>query len=339
MSRIQRLILRLNLQKMFYAVAKGRKTGIFSTWTECQDQITGFVQPKFKKFATRDEAQAFITQHGSITVGESDVKSSRIQQTNNTNGENNNLRQEVLGLKTAMRSMKQKFDEFVKQQTAAMENFEARTDTVLLAIEGSSSGSGISSPPGDRWDTGTPSPAKKLKTTILLDEVPDASPKTPVKNSKGLHVDENGFIHVYTDGACSKNGQVGAKAGYGIWWAKDHELNQSEKVDRNTNNAAEIQAVTETIKLAKIHDMKKILVHTDSNFLIDCVTKWMPNWKKNGWKTAKNEPVKNRVELEALDEALKMSPRVTVKYKHVRGHSGILGNEEADSLAVLGAQK
>jgi len=56
-------------------------------------------------------------------------------------------------------------------------------------------------------------------------------------------------------------------------------------------------------------------------------------------KLQKNEPVKNRVELEALDEAMKMSPRVIVKYKHVRGHCGILGNEEADSLAVLGAQK
>ena len=67
--------------------------------------------------------------------------------------------------------------------------------------------------------------------------------------------------------------QLGAIAGYGIWWAKDHELNQSERADRQTNNAAEIQAVTETIKLAKHHDMKALLIHTDSNFLIDCVTK------------------------------------------------------------------
>ena len=66
---------------------------------------------------------------------------------------------------------------------------------------------------------------------------------------------------------------LGAIAGYGIWWAKDHELNQSERADRQTNNAAEIQAVTETIKLAKHHDMKALLIHTDSNFLIDCVTK------------------------------------------------------------------
>jgi len=336
MSRIQQLILRLNLQKMFYAVAKGRKIGIFNTWPECQAQITGFAGPKFKKFETRDEAQAFISQHSSIRVEESDVKPSRIQHTNNTNGESNDLRQEVLGLKTAIRNMKQKFDEFVRQQSAAIEAFEAQTDTVLLAIEGSSSGSGSFS---DRWDSGMSPPAKKSKSTILLDEVPDANPKIPAKNDKGFHVDEDGFIHVYTDGACSKNGQIGAKAGYGIWWAKDHELNQSEVADRNTNNAAEIQAVTETIKLAKLHDMKKILVHTDSNFLIDCVTKWMKNWKKNGWMTAKKEPVKNRVELEALDEALEMSPRVLVKYKHVRGHCGIVGNEEADSLAVLGAQK
>ena len=62
---------------MFYAVAKGRKIGIFNTWPECQAQITGFAGPKFKKFETRDEAQAFISQHSSIRVEESDVKPSR----------------------------------------------------------------------------------------------------------------------------------------------------------------------------------------------------------------------------------------------------------------------
>ena len=109
--------------------------------------------------------------------------------------------------------------------------------------------------------------------------------------------------------------------------------------DRNTNNAAEIQAVTETIKLARNQDMKKLKIHTDSNFLIDCVTKWMKNWKKNGWMTVKKEPVKNRSELEDLDEAIRQSPNLVIKYKHVSGHSGIHGNEEADALARKGAQK
>ena len=55
---------------------------------------------------------------------------------------------------------------------------------------------------------------------------------------------------------------------------KGHNLNRSEPChDRQTNNAAEIQAVTEAIKIAKNNDMKAILIHTDSNFLIDCVTK------------------------------------------------------------------
>ena len=65
----------------------------------------------------------------------------------------------------------------------------------------------------------------------------------------------------------------------------------------------------------------------------------MKNWKKNGWKTVKNEPVKNREELEALDRAINMSPPLNIKYNHVPGHSGIQGNEEADKLAVMGAQK
>ena len=65
----------------------------------------------------------------------------------------------------------------------------------------------------------------------------------------------------------------------------------------------------------------------------------MKNWKNNGWKTVKNEPVKNREELEALDRAINMSPTLNIKYKHVPGHCGIHGNEEADKLAVMGAHK
>ena len=89
------------------------------------------------------------------------------------------------------------------------------------------------------------------------------------------------------------------------WFGSEgHSLNQNGPLrERKTNNAAEIQAVTETIKIAKDQNMKAILIHTDSQFLINCVTKWMKGWIKNGWKTAKGEPVKNQMELQELDRA------------------------------------
>jgi hypothetical protein len=54
----------------------------------------------------------------------------------------------------------------------------------------------------------------------MLDELPQSNPIHQIKNEMGLNVGEDGFVHVYTDGACSQNGQKGAKAGYGVWWAK-----------------------------------------------------------------------------------------------------------------------
>ena len=325
---------------MFYAVAKGRQIGVFNTWAECESQVKDFQSPKFKKFQTRNEALAFISENTKQTfckVGNDNKRvapiSSHHSKTSGT--ENDTIKEQVLSLKATLNAMREKFDKFVEQQKADFESINDNLDVVLLATNGNSS------PPGfyNKYvNDGSPPPRKKSKSAILLDKLPESG-VTSVTNSRGLKIDEAGYVHVYTDGACSNNGQAGARAGYGIWWAKDHELNRSELAVRNTNNAAEIQAVTEAIKLAKSHDMKKLKIHTDSNFLIDCVTKWMKNWKKNGWMTTKNEPVKNRAELEALDEAIRQSPPLQIKYQHVSGHSGILGNEEADALARKGAQK
>jgi len=292
-------------QHLFYVVAKCRKFGTFNYFR-------------------------FEVQSKSSNIGLTLFKKTNFSKLIENMADNSSLKREVLSLKASIQKMR-----------AAFVGIEERVDTILLAIEGTPSGS---ESPNDRpLPNDRPPPAKRPKKTIMLDELPAQSypiQQANIKNDMGLNVGEDGFVHVYTDGACSQNGQKGAKAGYGVWWAKGHNLNRSEPChDRQTNNAAEIQAVTEAIKIAKNNDMKAILIHTDSNFLIDCVTKWMKNWKKNGWKTAKNEPVKNREELEALDRASQMAPPLKIKYKHVKAHCGIAGNEEADQLAVMGAKK
>ena len=67
----------------------------------------------------------------------------------------------------------------------------------------------------------------------------------------------------------------------------------------------------------------------------------MPKWKRNGWKKANGEYVINKIELEDLDSRLKEAHSLSmqVKFQHIRGHHGILGNELADRLAVAGAKK
>ena len=77
-------------------------------------------------------------------------------------------------------------------------------------------------------------------------------------------------------------------------------------------------------------------------FVIDSVTKWMPSWKKNGWKTAAGEEVKNKADFLELDAVLQMAAayphNIEIKWTHVPGHANIEGNMQADRLAGIGAQ-
>lgn len=91
----------------------------------------------------------------------------------------------------------------------------------------------------------------------------------------------DGYRKVYTDGACSSNGMSGAQAGYGVYWGPDHPLNVSAPVSgRATNNAGEIQAATRAMQQARENGIQKLEIVTDSKFLIDSATKWMPGMCK-----------------------------------------------------------
>lgn len=105
---------------------------------------------------------------------------------------------------------------------------------------------------------------------------------------------------------------------------------------RQTNNRAEIHAARHAIEQAKSEGIKDLKIHTDSQFLINGMTKWIHGWKHNGWKLSTGQPVINREDFEALDKA---SKGIKVKWEHVRGHQGVPGNEAADRLANEGASK
>ena len=136
-------------------------------------------------------------------------------------------------------------------------------------------------------------------------------------------------VEIFTDGACSGNPGPG---GWGLvlrYNGTEKELSGGEV--ETTNNRMELMAAIEGLR-ALTRPMR-IHIHTDSTYVKDGITKWIVNWKRNGWKTAAKKPVKNVDLWQALDYALVGHE---VEWFWVKGHSGHVENERADVLARAG---
>ncbi len=139
-------------------------------------------------------------------------------------------------------------------------------------------------------------------------------------------------IEVFTDGACSGNPGVG---GWGaILRYNDHEKELYGGEELTTNNRMEMMAAIKA--LIEIKGPCKIILTTDSKYLRDGISKWIHNWRKNGWKTSKREPVKNADLWRQLDTLVEQHD---VEWHWVKGHSGHKENEQADALARLGIEE
>lgn len=136
-------------------------------------------------------------------------------------------------------------------------------------------------------------------------------------------------VDLYTDGACSGNPGPG---GWGVLLLyKENEKELCGGEPATTNNRMELMAAIQGLESLK-RDMK-VRVHTDSNYVKDGITKWIHGWKKNGWKNAKKEPVKNAELWQRLEKAIE---RHDVSWHWVKGHSGHPENDRADALARQG---
>ena len=136
-------------------------------------------------------------------------------------------------------------------------------------------------------------------------------------------------IEIYTDGACRRNPGPGGWGALLIYQGTKKTLYGG--ASDTTNNRMEMQAVIEALKVLK--SKCEIKLYTDSKYVMDGINKWLPGWKKRDWKTAGKKAVKNQDLWEVLDLAIKMHE---IEWHWVKGHTGNLGNEEADSLANRG---
>ncbi|MBP6902952.1 MAG: ribonuclease HI [Burkholderiaceae bacterium] len=136
-------------------------------------------------------------------------------------------------------------------------------------------------------------------------------------------------VVIYTDGACKGNPGPGGWGAWLRWGEHEKELFGGEPV--TTNNRMELTAVIEALALLKRHT--PVAIYTDSEYVKNGITSWIHNWKKRGWRTADNKPVKN-VELWQRLESLVHAHEV--QWHWVKGHAGDPGNERADQLANRG---
>ena len=142
----------------------------------------------------------------------------------------------------------------------------------------------------------------------------------------------NKHVEIWTDGACSGNPGPGG-------WGAVLRFNGSEKElaggERDTtNNRMELMAAIQALESLK----RPCQVHltTDSNYVRQGITEWLPRWQRNGWKTAARKPVKNADLWQRLSEA---AAAHEVQWFWVKGHSGHPENDRADRLATDAARR
>ncbi len=138
-----------------------------------------------------------------------------------------------------------------------------------------------------------------------------------------------GHVEIFTDGACRGNPGPGG-------WGAILRLARNEKelwggARETTNNRMELTAVIRALEALKRPVSGR--VHTDSQYVLKGINEWIHGWKRNGWKTASRQPVKNADLWERLDA---LSRQHKLEWVWVKGHAGHPENERADALANRG---
>jgi ribonuclease HI len=137
------------------------------------------------------------------------------------------------------------------------------------------------------------------------------------------------LVEIFTDGACSGNPGPGGWGAVLRWGGHEKELSGGEP--QTTNNRMEMMAAIRALEALK--RPARVRLTTDSEYLKRGVTEWLAGWKRNGWRTAAKQPVKNVDLWQRLEAALVPHD---VSWAWVRGHAGHQENERADALARQG---
>ena len=162
----------------------------------------------------------------------------------------------------------------------------------------------------------------------------DDNKQQTTKKQKPVTNNQQHTLAIYCDGACQGNP---GKAGSGLAIYDNRKSNPTllygDYNPKGTNNTAELKALYKALLLALGYDGGgRVTIYSDSKYSIDCITTWAYGWKRNGWKKRGGE-IKN-LDMIKLTHKLYEDIKERVAIKHVKGHSGVEGNELADRMAV-----
>jgi ribonuclease HI len=132
-------------------------------------------------------------------------------------------------------------------------------------------------------------------------------------------------MRVFTDGACSANGRPGAKAGYAVWFPDNQSLSTSARIpagEPQTNQRAELAAIHRSVVVLEERGFRDedLIIYTDSDYCINCLTKWITGWVSRGWKTAAGGDVLHRDLIQ--DTSSRLAKFKSYRFVHVRSHTG-----------------
>ena len=138
-------------------------------------------------------------------------------------------------------------------------------------------------------------------------------------------------IIIFTDGASRGNPGPG---GFGAVIVRDDKVFELGGAEKNTtNNRMELTAAIKSLAEISNYQLSnsKIIIYTDSSYLINGITKWVYSWEKRNWTTKNKEPVLNK---DLWEQILELVRNKKTEWSYVSGHSGIVGNERADEIST-----
>ena len=305
----------------YYAVAKGSKTGVYTNWNDCKEQVNGYSGASFKKFSTASEASAFVNGGGSgISSSSSSSRGGSSNSSSSSSGSSS------YGGNSSSHSGSSYYNSGSSYYNSGSSYYDSGSSHY-----GGSSGSSY-------YGSSTVSNANTSKVS---------KPSKPAAQK------------VYVDGASRGNGRHAHPAsGYGVYYGPGDSRNAAvplNEVDppyiKPTNQRAELHAAKHALKDIHTHLTSgkatgPTQIHSDSKYVVKSLNDWSDNWKSNGWKSTTGRPLANS---DLIQEAVALKDKINDIYKeknwgnvelvHVKGHAGDEGNEAADRLANLGADK
>lgn len=300
----------------YYAVRIGRQKGVFNSYDEILPLVDKYSGASFRKFSTYDEALKFVNNQ-TDPPRRNEISRYMVKGTDNSIRDQPKIESKpLITLKTLVKKI---------------------GETPIISMDNNDNKCGIN------VIRKISTPAADIKMEYLK-ELSNNRPEAICSV-----VPSSPILNVYCDGSTKGNGKKNAAGGIGIWFGHNDINNVSEAYTLSvpTNQKAELYALLRTLKilekLIENGDNHSFHIYTDSEYTINCVTKWLPGWIKKNWIKADGKAVKNVSLLKELSAVYNRNRRRYV-IKHIKAHTGYqdihsIGNSMADELANEGAMK